>query len=437
MRRTRWIGVLALAATLAPAIAFSQGLPVVNSAVIDYTGGTITVAGANLGGTPAVTLGTIGLVVQSASPSQIVASFPSDSPVAAVAPGAYLLKITFADRPVTTFNVTLGAVGPQGPQGAQGPQGPQGPLGPQGPQGPQCPQGPQGLQGVQGSQGTQGPPGPPGPTGVTPAPPPAAYAGTFFLETTTPQGSSETVRAASFAGCYDKILGVEYEDCYFQVDGLSPALIQWLNDTAAGNGNTIRNLTVIETDLAANVVASVQIGGAFLQDFRVSDFDASDKSPGALNFVAVPSTVTVASTGSLATATQLTAWNDYSFAVQIDNVDTSFVVLLQGVHMSVPKLAAPSTGARHQVQGGAPAFDPIVVTFVSSHGADFVTWVNNVSQGQVDTRNGAVHMLDPANQAVVATVQFVNLSPIAFTPLSTWGLSRQVVELGVGAFSLQ
>ena len=86
----------------------------INSASINYTTHTVTVAGSGFctGAVPAVIFNTTRLKVTSAcSSSVVVASLPVQ------AAGSYRLIITNTSGGSFTFYVTYGAVGPQGPQG--------------------------------------------------------------------------------------------------------------------------------------------------------------------------------------------------------------------------------------------------------------------------------------------------------------------------------
>src|SRR4029079_8050667 len=85
-----------------------------------------------------------------------------------------------------------------------------------GPQGPTGATGPQGLPGADGAPGPRGPAGPAG-DGSAAAAGPVPYVGEFVLDI---DGFSGTVPLASFAGCFDQFVGVLYEDCFFEVDGL-------------------------------------------------------------------------------------------------------------------------------------------------------------------------------------------------------------------------
>ncbi len=138
---------------------------VISSAVVSYTGGTLTIVGTGFGSSPQVTVANVKLTVQSATSSKIVASFPSTTPPGSITPGTYLLTVSFSNTLPAVFTLALGTAGPPGPAGPQGPQGLTGATGPTGPAGPAGPQGPAGPTGPTGATGPAGPAGPQGPAG--------------------------------------------------------------------------------------------------------------------------------------------------------------------------------------------------------------------------------------------------------------------------------
>jgi hypothetical protein len=175
---------VSLAVPYSPAPA--AGLPLVISATVDYTQGTLTISGQNFGSAPAVTLDSLAFPTQSSASTKIVASFPSGKAPSSFVPGTYFLTVQFRNQLPSIFAVDIGAngapgpVGPVGPrglpgvagapglagpagvQGGLGPMGPPGVTGAQGLAGAAGPIGPQGLQGPVGATGATGPPGPPG-----------------------------------------------------------------------------------------------------------------------------------------------------------------------------------------------------------------------------------------------------------------------------------
>src|SRR6516225_3026170 len=112
--------------------------------------------GRNLGiKAPVVVLGGTNLVVESSSPTDVVATLPLG-----ISAATYRLVLVRHNGTTAIFDVSIGGVGPQGPAGAQGPAGPPGapgPIGPQGPAGPTGATGPAGPAGQPGPQGAIGP----------------------------------------------------------------------------------------------------------------------------------------------------------------------------------------------------------------------------------------------------------------------------------------
>ncbi len=79
MKRIMWAASLVAGITLTAAghVAAQGWVPLVNSAVVDYGAKTLTISGTNFGTGPTVTLGTVPLGLRSASPTQIVTTFPA------------------------------------------------------------------------------------------------------------------------------------------------------------------------------------------------------------------------------------------------------------------------------------------------------------------------------------------------------------------------
>ena len=138
-------------------------------------------------------------------------------------------------------------------------QGPQGPPGPKGDPGTPGVQGPKGDTGAQGLQGIAGPAGT-----AAPAKPPAPYVGHFAVAV-----DGHTFFVDSFAGCADKVPGIEYHDCYFAEGSLEPDIKQWVNDTAAGR-NPFRDITLIQYDDTLVELSRVQLDHSFLRSFTIT-----------------------------------------------------------------------------------------------------------------------------------------------------------------------
>jgi hypothetical protein len=281
--------------------------------------------------------------------------------------------------------------------------------------------------GPKGDKGDQGPPGPPGPRGpAAPPPPPAAYTGTFLLRIE----GSPLYPLASFAGCFDKIIGGEYEDCYFTTTVLSAELMRWLNDTVAGAG-AFHDLTVLQVDDLGNELSETAIGHAFLRDLSISDFDATDMSQGSFSFVVVPAAIQV-SNGNGLRASGISTGPTFlraNFRADLDGVDGSHIAAVRGIHMSAAAvMAAPQVGTRHQFQPGVPQFDDVRIGAVS--GAltisDLESWVDDVAQGGGNLlRNGQIEILNPS-LSQIAAVDFFGLLPLAFPPYPTSPTGRAI-----------
>lgn len=329
--------------------------------------------------------------------------------------------------------LTVGPQGPQGPKGDKGDTGDPGPTGPQGPKGDKGDQGDPGPQGPKGDTGATGPQGPPGTAAAAPLAPPTPYVGIFLLQI----DGGNFFPLTSFAGCADKILGVEYEDCYFSTHQVDPQLTQWVNDTAAGVGQ-LRNAVVVERDGTGNEIARLNIRNAFLDDFSFADVDSSSTELGTLTFTAVPEQLAAGTPGSSGLSALTNTFHNQNFSLNIANVDGSGVVAIRGIHMSAAKIATTG-GLRHEFVQGPAQFDPIRVEASTSGGtattiADITAWVNRIAQGLTDLRNGDLNLLTPTF-TTVATVQFVDLVPTSFDAFPT-ATNRRTVTLAVGSFRI-
>jgi hypothetical protein len=356
-----------------------------------------------------------------------------------------------------------GLTGPQGPQGETGPTGPQGPQGERGEVGPAGPQGPQGEQGIQGipgpkgdpgergatgatgatgPMGPMGPAGPPGPSGGSnlPAPPPPQYSGDFVL--LLPTGGA--IRLTGFAGCFDKQVGIEYEDCHFSTTQLTRELSDWLQDSISGV-NPARDLKVYQHDFNFRVVAEMNIQNAFMREFRISDFQAASKSLVEFTFVVVPGALAMDQNGGgtvpgLIKPSNLLASN---FKLTIDNVDPTRISGVSGVSMSWPKIEhASGNGVRREFYPGAPSAGTIVISAVTGGGntiADLDQWMGEVANGNGRPRNATLEMLSATLTQVEHTVQITGLFPLQFLPFGTGSsaLGSRTMTLQPGSFTIQ
>ena len=333
----------------------------------------------------------------------------------------------------------LGPQGLQGLQGLPGDRGPQGLTGVAGPPGPQGDPGPPGPQGVQGERGPQGLPG----TGVVvPKTPPPAYnpgtLGSFHLSI---DGGAAMV-LTSFAGCYDRLLELEYEDCYFTSARLPPAVMDLVNQTVTGS-LLVHTLAVYQVDGTGHTVSRTDITGAFLREFRLTDFDGSTAGSGLASFVLVPETVTVETSnpGSVpAGATGAQIRSDL-FTFGVDGVGYPDTAAVRGLHLTVQKVPQTVGAAvRKTFTPGALSYDDVTVEIATGRPQsvqDAEAWVAQVAAGNLQARQGDLDLLLSTNQAFAA-VLLDDLVPFAFPPYPTGGRGGQrTLYLHVGGLRFQ
>jgi hypothetical protein len=235
-------------------------------------------------------------------------------------------------------------------------------------------------------------------------------------------GAPETVRVSSFAGCFDTQLGLEYEDCYFSIPILSQPVIDWINDTVQGV-NLRHDLSVFAFQAAGNTPTShIEIGNAFLSDFRVADFDSASNAPGSLSFVAVPDSLQTQTGGTVApppASSQKLLRRGY-FQVTVGTTQLSAIAGVSGIHFSVPKVPAPATAAgRHQFVPGAPSYDDLQLDVPGGGMGGSLTatvqhldaWVTAAAAAP-DPRDVDISFLNPA-LAVLGTLHLTNVTPLS------------------------
>jgi hypothetical protein len=353
--------------------------------------------------------------------------------------GDHLVTVTIPDsgwRPDTrTVTIALGnndlsvtllpalTAGPQGPKGDKGDPGPQGPKGDPGDIGP---------QGIQGPAGPAGPQGPPGPAYVPPAPPPAPYVGTYYLVI----DNAQAIPLSSFSGCYDEILGVEYEDCFFEIRYFSSHVVQWLNDTVSG-GNNLRTLYVAHVDQLGKEQSRIEIGNAFLRELSFADFDAALNTIGGIRMIVVPSALRGVAPGTLP---PLPGSGDrfysFSFGLAVSGVDSRSISAVRAIRVSVDKVPVESSASRRQFAPGSVHFDPIRLEATDSGLEGFEAWANQVAGGTPSYRTGTLSAFDASHKTAVGEVFFVDLLPISVEPFPTSGM-RRGVTLSVGQLTLR
>ena len=285
-----------------------------------------------------------------------------------------------------------------------------------------------------GSAGVAGPPERPAPRSQGPAGPAGASPSRRHSPTTLSEllvelefsGVAESVRLNSFAGCFDKQLGVEYEDCYFAVARVSQPLMDWVNDTVQGI-NLRRNLTVvIMSPSGSSVDRRIAIGNGFLSDFSVSDLDAATAGPALLSFVVVPDSLQISVGGPVPTGGSTPQLRRNVFAFAVDDTALLGAAGVRGIHFSVEKIPAP-IGAltRNLFVPGALVYDELEI-LVGGGSAGVTTaqyldtWAAAVAQGQSDLRDAHLGLL--AAGVEVVGITFTDLEPLsALEPLASGG----------------
>lgn len=340
-----------------------------------------------------------------------------------------------------------GAAGAAGATGPTGPQGPAGPAGPAGATGAAGANGASGATGATGPQGIQGPVGPAGPAGGgQPSAPPQPYTTQNVFYEVEVVGESERVRLTSFAGCFDKQLGVEYEDCHLATTRFADnPLLEWLDDTLQGT-NDRRDLVVRQISLSTGqAISRITIGNGFISDFSLSALEASATGvPVVFSFIVVPDSLQFSSGGGAADAQNLSNFlrNNF-FQVSIDGVQLDAAAEVRGIHLSLPKIPV-STGVsnRQLFVPGAPTVDQLEIGIAgigsaATTDAQYLnTWTAAVAQGQTDLRDAIVTLLSTQGQPVM-TLSFSDLMPL--TGLGPFGDSgnRRSVTFSYSGLGLQ
>jgi hypothetical protein len=323
---------------------------------------------------------------------------------------------------------SLGSV--NGKSGAADVTGPEGPTGATGPTGP---------QGLPGADGANGPRGPAGPAAAGSAAPtgPVPYAGEFVLDIA---GFSGTVALSSFAGCFDQFVGVLYEDCAFEVEGLPSPVLSWLAEMLGGadarHDLTVRELDTSEQLPSGRVVAQIEIDAAWIRDFQISDFDAAATGAGKLSFVVVPDLLTARAPTDASSPPSVDSFSQGDFTLDIPDVDRAGIVALSGLHLRRDRLAAAGPDPRRAYFApGTILFDDLRLTAQSSAQstlADLTGWVEDLGHSPNDHRDGLL-TVSSGSLSPSAEIHLPGLTP--FTGLSLVG-ERRSITLLVQSFDL-
>lgn len=321
-----------------------------------------------------------------------------------------------------------GVAGPTGPAGATGPAGPAGPAGAPGPKGDRGDPGPAGATGAQGpagpagAPGAQGPVGPAGPPGgAAPPPPPAPYDGTFLLSI---DGGPDFPLSA-FGGCFDKIIGVEYEDCYFAAAHAPDQLRQWLDDTTSQR--TLRRQLAVKQEHLGTVLSTTVIRDAFLREFSISDLDAASDNLVIWGFVAVPEEIRTSPGGSaVSSPVRFSIRSD--FRVDLPGIDDRGFAAVRGLRLSAAKVPAPLTEPPRRLFLPVPLQPAELLIEVSSSSgpaaADLDAWVADVASGRATPRDGSIELLDLNLRDIRATIELTAVFPTSFPAFQTAPLRR-------------
>jgi hypothetical protein len=347
------------------------------------------------------------------------------------------------DLSVTLLPIlTTGPQGPKGDTGAQGPPGPKGDPGARGDQGIQGEQGPKGdpgqpgaagTNGAQGATGPQGPPGPAGPGGALPAPRPPAYVGNFRLEI-----NSEKIGLDGFAGCFDKVIGVEYEDCYFEIKRIPEGLLkEWFNNSLNNEGTRV-NLQVIQVGDNGDTIAAIQIQNAFLRELTVSRFDAADDSAGSVSFVVVPDGINPTSASVSGIGTSPKIFLSSHFNVEIEGTALDDVASVDGIRAVWPKNdLVIGAGARRKFEPGAALFGDIEMQVgIGDTADDLDSWIDQLTGGGNAEKSGDLRIFGNNLQTELGRIKFHDLLPVSFPAFHT-GDDRRTIILHVGEFRFQ
>ena len=290
-----------------------------------------------------------------------------------------------------------------------------------------------------GPQGPQGPPGPAG-NGAPPPPPPQPYAGTFYFRV----DGFPPIVVNSFAGCFEKVLGVEYEDCYFTTPRLPASLLAWLQDSIQGNSATHRNVTIYQVNVQTfDIIAEMRIADAFVREFSFAALNASSNDQLLMSFVIVPSQIELLKGGGNAPSPQnVTPMNESAFQFSMTGVEGNRVAAVSSLRLTWPKVEVQlqhEVDTRKQFMPGQSATaDNIEVLFTQS-ATNTITnmnaWLQDVARGIVVPRNGTIELLSANFATVLREIQLTGVVPVFFPPFPTGGTSS--VGLRSIVFSMQ
>jgi len=275
---------------------------------------------------------------------------------------------------------------------------------------------------------------------AVPSAPPASYEGTFFLDIGTAR-----IRLTGFAGCYDKVIGVEYEDCYFETRVLAGPLLEWASQAAQPRPSRppLPDLRILRVDANYEILEQVDVKDAFLRSLEVSTFDAGDTSPVTLTVAVVPGTLSVSrGSGRLDLDPPAKVNLRSAFSLAIEGTAQRGVIAVEGPRLSVEKLdnGVDPSSRRRLFASGDVSFAPIRIVVSTNPtfdtAADFDDWVADVSRDPA-TRplQGELEILDAQGQTD-ARITLEDLRATAYPPFAT-GLGRRTLTVQMGRFGIR
>lgn len=266
---------------------------------------------------------------------------------------------------------------------------------------------------------------------------PPSYKGVFYASI-----NGQLFPLTAFAGCFDKIIGVEYEDCYFSTGALQSSEVLALLDGMVQGNNLFSNITVHQLSETGTPIARLEIGYAFIREFNIMDFDAAGSANTTISFVAVPRLIQSQSPAPIlnlpSRPEQILQGN---FRVNITNINGTRIAAVRGLRMSSPKIPALVVGetVRHTFFPGSPVFDDIRLDASASGGAtiaDLETWVNQVEiNGVAAKRDGEIEILNSV-LTLVGRVHLFDLVPRNFPIFGTGAANLRQITLQVGGFTI-
>jgi hypothetical protein len=236
-------------------------------------------------------------------------------------------------------------------------------------------------------------------------------------------GNSDLMLLSSFAGCFDKEIGVEYEDCHFETGQMSSELLAWLDDSVSGADRT-RTLTVRQANGSQNVIATMTLSG-FIREFSFSPLQAGAKSVLTASFVVVPASISTNynAGGAVGDTHAIPTTMSNNFRVAVDGTPLAQTTSVTGLRLSWQKVVTAQVGGRNVfgVAIGGPVSDDITITVAqnSASGLYLNSWFADVVAGGEPPRLGTIEVLNATLTTVLRTFTLHGLMPKQFLPFAT------------------